>query len=142
MTPKETIYKEQIENSYEFKLIKRILKQEFPWIIDVELQNLGLAIYTTIQVHLIINPYKLQQETGWHFKTKFLYDIEDRTVVDQVLNNIYQISFNEGIDIIKKIEKIMNSIHTSPALPEELKVPERYLKWTVNHLIFPNETTK
>lgn len=131
--PQRFVTKEEVENSYEFKLIKKILKREFPWIIDVlvpsdeEINN-----YALIFVNILIDPYMLQRETGWplnsymkfYFGTEntFLHTHEPYAYSTSYLTTMYDVPREDSNYIQEDIEKTMKQIAKSPAIPEDLKL--------------------
>jgi len=54
--------KEEIEDSYMFKLIKRGIKKEFPFVIDVRVDEVSLPSYNTIFVDMILDFETLKRE--------------------------------------------------------------------------------
>jgi hypothetical protein len=116
---------EQLENNYEYKVVKRAIKKEYPWVIDVIPPSEDkLNEYNLIFIDLLIDPYKLQQEKGWelvyylpsHLKAMGRY-------YSPYLSTIFDIPYPEGQEIPNEIERMAKSIKQSPALPNDLKLP-------------------
>ena len=131
--PQRFVTKEEVENSYEFKLIKKILKREFPWIIDVLLpSDEEINNYALIFVNIIIDPYKLQREVGWPFNSymkfylegnnNFITTHEPYAYNTAYLTTIYDVPREDSNYIQEDIEKTMKQIAKSPAIPEDLKL--------------------
>jgi hypothetical protein len=132
MTP-EIIY-----DTYEYKIVKKVLKKKYPWIIDLNVNKNDLLRFSTIYVAVIINPYILQQETGWEFIRGADLWLQDQSTYGG-LSSMYQITSEEGVRMRHEIQNTMNAIHKSGALPDELKVPSRYRHgWAIEDFIFPS----
>ena len=131
--PENYVTKEEVENSYEFKLIKKILKREYPWIIDVNLPSDDeINEYALIFADVVIDPYMLQRETGWPFNSymKF-YFVGDKNwfhsgdryyYKTSYLTTMYSVPREEVIPIQDNIEDTMKQVAKSPAIPSDLKL--------------------
>ena len=116
--------KEELENNYEYKITKRALMKEFPFIKkvyprdDEDINKWKYSIYLELE----IDPYVLSQT----------YDIPVWDIVTRALQRgepywaPYLSTFFRHTDVTEKINKemgtLMNGIHKSPALPAELKL--------------------
>jgi hypothetical protein len=118
--------KEELEDNYEYKVTKRALMKEFPFIKDVipptedDINRWKYSIY----LELVIDPYILGQTYGipvWSVVTRLLRRGEDywSPYLNTFFNN------REVIDTISRdMGTLMNGIHKSKALPDELKLPK------------------
>jgi hypothetical protein len=132
MTP-EIIY-----DTYEYKIVKKVLKQKYPWIIDLKINENDLLKYGTIYVSVIINPYILQETTGWELIRGADLWLQDKSTYGG-LASMYQIDVYEGVRMRHEIQNTMNAVHNSVALPDELKVPSQYRHgWGIDDFIFPS----
>lgn len=113
-----------IYNNYEYKLIKRGLKKEFPWIIDIEV-NEHVDNYS-IPLNIYIDPYKLQETLN-----RPLYSWVNRSIVNgeeyksSYISTIIDIPYSLSvIEIIDPVESVIKKINTLPisALPLNLKL--------------------
>lgn len=127
------VTKEEVENSYEFKLIKKILKREYSWILDVNLpSDEEINNYALIFVDIVMDPYKLQRETGWPFNSymKFYFAGDKNWLHDgnryyyktSYLTTMYQVPREEVLPIQDNIEDTMKQVAKSPAIPSDLKL--------------------
>ena len=117
---------EDVVNSYEYKVMSRLLKNEYPWIEKFDIDSKSINEYNLIFLNVKID-YKLFMET---------YDVElkpyPKIVLEQgdvydapFLNLIFTFDDRDIAPGIKfNIEKLANSVKKSPALPKELKLPE------------------
>ena len=119
-------YEELIDN-YEYKIAKKMLKREYPWIKDVVIKNDNDEInkYNLIFLDVIIDPYELGRQEDWTV-TKYL----DRNINEQgeywspYLSSFYKdIMWEDARPLQDGINKALASIHTSPALPTDLRLP-------------------
>ena len=116
--------KEEVLDSYELSVAKRLLRQKFPWVQDIhitdrnDINEYGL-IFTNIDVdgekflqaypEATIYPYQYNyfrqgQIPNHSFLNIFFNDVDTR-------------------DIENDIDNIFKKVHRSPAIPDELKLP-------------------
>jgi hypothetical protein len=123
----EMTYEELIDN-YEFKVSKKMLMREYPWIKDVQYKNPNdINKYNLIFIDLVVDPYELAEEYGWDVVWYI-----NRRVRDGDFPNYAYLSIlfdgpksTEGAkDLQNQIEKDLHSIHKSAAIPQELKLPD------------------
>jgi hypothetical protein len=116
--------KEELEDNYEYKVTKKALMKEFPFVKNVyakdddDINKWKYALY----LELVIDPYILGHMYGipvWSIVTRSLQRGEDYWAP-------YLGTFFQDRDATEKINKdmetLMNGIHKSPALPNELKL--------------------
>jgi hypothetical protein len=117
---------EQLENNYEYKVVKRMIKKEYPWVIDIIPPSEDkLNEYNLIFIDLVIDPYKLQQEKDWeliYYVPTYLRAMG--RYYSPYLSTIFDVSYSEGQEIPNEIEEMGRSIKQSPALPYDLKLPK------------------
>ena len=119
--------KEELENNYEYKITKRAMMREFPFIKDIyakddeDINKWKYAIY----LELVIDPYILGQIYGipvWDIVTRSLKRGEDYWA--PFLGTFFR--DRDVTDTINRdLETLMNGIHKSKALPDELKLPKQ-----------------
>lgn len=116
--------KEELEDNYEYKVTKKALMREFPFIKNVyardddDINKWKYALY----LELVIDPYILGHMYGipvWSIVTSALQRGEPYWAP-------YLGTFFTHRDVTEKINKemgtLMIGIHKSPALPDELKL--------------------
>ena len=119
--------KEELENNYEYKITKRALMREFPFIKDIyakdddDINKWKYSIY----LELVIDPYILGQIYGipvWNLVTRSLQRGEPYWAP-------YLGTFFTDRDVTDTIDKDMGdtilAIHKSKALPDELKLDRK-----------------
>ena len=148
------VTKEEVENSYEFKLTKKILKREYPWIIDIVLPSDDeINEYALIFADVVIDPYMLQRETGWPFSTYMKHYFRgDKNFVNQSDQYLYRTSYlttmfdvprEEALPIQNEIEETIKNVAKSPALPQDLKLGKDRIivvgQWAVPRIPLPDD---
>ena len=118
---------EEIKNNYEFKVIVRLLKREFPFIKDVnfkhneEINKWNDSIY----INLDIDPFILSHMYGlplWKVIVDYLRRGESywTPYISIFLDGNDRVRDAEPIN--RAIEGLIMGVHRSPAIPEELKL--------------------
>ena len=140
------VTKEEVENSYEFKLIKKILKREFPWIIDIEVPSDDeINQYNLIFLKVFYNPFMLQKETGWPLASYMFYYISETPLLkhyepyaywSSYLSTAFAVSRDDAHDLSKEVEDVMSSVSKSAAIPKDLKL-NKDRKFVVGEWIVP-----
>lgn len=112
---------DQVRDNYEFKVTKRILMREFPWIKDVTIDEGDLQVYNTIFVNLIIDPIELANQYNWVLNRW----VKGNNYESSTPSMLFDITHKEGEEKVSDpIDKILNEVHTSKAIPQELKLPD------------------
>ncbi len=128
MPAENQITYEELMDNYEFKVSKKMLMREYPWIKDVTYKNPeDINKYNLIFIDIVVDPYELAEEYGWNV----IWYI-NRRVRDGDLPNYAYLSImfdgpesTEGAkNIQNQLERDLLSIHRSAAIPQELKLPE------------------
>ena len=117
-------YEELIDN-YEYKIAKKMLLREYSWIKDVVIREDEINKYNLIFLDITIDPYELGRQEDWTV-TKYL----ERSINEQgeywspYLSSFYKdIMWEDARPLQDGINKSLASIHTSPALPTDLRLP-------------------
>ena len=141
VSPENYVTLEEVENSYEFKLLKKILKHEYPWIMDVRVSDNGekLNEYNLIFLDLIINPYKLSELMGWDLEGWVDWNLNRQDFTTSFLSTPFKdVTYHDAQDIDNDVNKTMRSIRKSPALPQELKFHKPNREWSVSLYVLPS----
>ena len=116
---------EQLIDNYEYKIAKKMLLREYPWIKDVVIREDEINKYNLIFLDITIDPYELGRQEDWTV-TRFL----ERSINEQgeywspYLSMFYKdVSWEDAKPLQDGINKSLESIHTSPALPTDLRLP-------------------
>lgn len=120
--------KEELYDNYEFKITKRTLMNEFPFIKDVYAEDEeAINRYEHyIWLSVDIDPYQMGQMYGLkvaNFVTRALKRGEPYWA--PYLSILMVGGMEETYPIAQAMEKLMEGVHYSPALPSELKLPKQ-----------------
>ena len=118
---------EQLMDNYEFKIAKKMLKREYPWIKDVGIKDDINEInkYNLIFLDVTIDPYELGRQEDWtvvRFLKRSINDIGEYW--SPYLSSFFKdVMWEDARPLQDGVNKELASIHTSPALPTELRLP-------------------
>ena len=59
------ITKQELDNNYEYKVVKKVLLREFPFIKSIDVNEDKLNEYSIISLDLTIDPQMITDEYGW-----------------------------------------------------------------------------
>jgi hypothetical protein len=128
---------EQLYDNYTFKLIKRSLMREFPYIKNVFVNFFDLGRYNTIFLNFDFDP-AIWGEMYNDPMVKWLKDVKDE---GKYFDLSYpttgtKMEYDEYQPIKKSIEKVMSDVFNSEAVPKELKIqgqrPVAIGTWHIN----------
>jgi hypothetical protein len=128
---------EELYDNYTFKLIKRALMRDFPYIKNVFVGDFDLGKYNTIFLNFEFDP-KIWEETH---KDKFQGWLKGAMDAGKYVDLSYPITasdmtYDEYQPIKRKIEKVMSDVANTDVVPRELKIqgnrPVAIGTWHVN----------
>ena len=128
---------EELYDNYTFKLIKRALMRDFPYIKNVFVNPFDLGKYNTIFLNFDYDP-TIWGEMYNDPMVKWLTDVKDE---GKYIDLSYpttgtKMGYEEYKPIKKSIEKVMSDVFNSEAVPRELKIqglrPVAIGTWHVN----------
>jgi hypothetical protein len=128
---------EQLYDNYTFKLLKRSLMREFPYIKNVFVNFFDLGRYNTIFLNFDFDPAIWEQMYNDPM-VKWLKDVTDEGgYIDlSYPTTATNMEYDEYQPIKKSIEKVMSDVFNSEAVPQELKIqghrPVAIGTWHVN----------
>ena len=116
---------EQLIDNYEFKIAKKMLLREYPWIGDVVINEDEINKWNLIFLDVVIDPYELGRQEGWTVTRYLRRRIEDDGEYwSPYLSTFFKdVTWDDARPLQDGINKSLESIHTSPALPSELRLP-------------------
>lgn len=125
MSARTPMTPEQLRNNYEYKIVRRAIMKEFPWIVDVTFDEDELNEYNIIFLEFIIDKDKVKELTDFSYPDYAAGRIERGYRYKGLYPSlIFNMSYAEGKDTITDpMEDLMAKIHKSPALPDELRLP-------------------
>jgi hypothetical protein len=117
---------EEIENNYQFKVIKRLLKREYPFITDVKLTDNWADYNSLLFVDVSLNPSLLMEYLNipdTPASTKYLRVFKEPV---SYLSMLFPSSLNrdESISALgKKVEATITRVYQSPSIPDDMRLP-------------------
>jgi len=141
---KNSLTPNELMDNYEYKVTKRVLMNEFPWIKGVTVNDGDLQTYNLIFLNLIIDPTIIKKQYGWDLNpwvNRYIKDGESYNAAAASI--IFNVTYDESRNtIVNPITTMMEQIHNSPAIPTELKLPEGRQLSLGNLIINPTENIK
>jgi hypothetical protein len=120
---KDPLTREELYSNYEFRVVKKILKDTYPWIKDVYVEDSNnINQYNLLFVDLMIDPYELAQQTDGTVASYINSSIFDH-FSSPYLSTFFVYDQPTYSKIQNEIDETLTSIHTSRALPDNLKLP-------------------
>ena len=127
---------EDIYNVYAFKLIKRALRREFPWIKDVFVRQEDLDLYTTIFLNFEFDPTEFSETYGFDTKPWIQEMIDEGKYLDWSYPNlINDMDYEQYKKVRDGIRRTIKDVSENPALPYEFKFDNRVIDlgtWHIN----------
>ena len=121
--------KQQVEDTYEFKLAKKILKREYPFILDLQMDTEPTKYNAIIFVDAIIDVNKLSDMLNLPVDKNVDIMLKQFGQYNAVyLHHLLDYETEANKEKIKDLEKSVNqtleALHKSKAIPEKLKLPK------------------
>ena len=125
MASENPITYDELLDNYEFKVGKRILTREYPWIKDVYMRNPDdVNKYNLIFMDIIFDPFQLAEQEGWRMASYVVRSIErGDDFWSPYLSTFYSSHPDDARALVQKIDKSLEDLHKSPAIPQDLKLP-------------------
>jgi len=128
---------EELYDNYTFKLIRRALMREFPYIKNVFVNPFDLGKYNTIFLNFEFDPAIWEQMYDDEFQEWLKKEIEAGKYIDVSFPmTATNMTYEEYQPIKKSIEKVMSEVIQSEAVPPELKIqghrPVAIGTWHIN----------
>jgi hypothetical protein len=115
---------EEINDNYEFKVVKKALMREYPWVKNVSVDANNLPKYNLIFLDIDIDPIMLGEEMGWELTPWVQKAIEQgKEYKGMYLSLFYDgVSFEESKDLTNDMTDLIRSVGPSPAFPPDLRI--------------------
>lgn len=132
---------DELINNYEYKVVKKMVMREHPWIKEVNIEEDDLNKYNIIFVDLYIDPFELGEKHGWEVGWYVVRKIKN----DEIFSSPYLATFfanpsHDARELQYEIDDDMASVHSSPALPQDLRLPGHRKIQIGTFFIMPNLT--
>jgi hypothetical protein len=114
---------EELYDNYEFKVVKRAIMREFPWITNVTVTQDNLDRYNTIFLDFEVDLPRLLETYGWEpYRSAKRAWKENKYFHSMHLSLLGDVSYEDAKPVANDIEKLYKSISQSPALPTDLRL--------------------
>lgn len=116
---------EEVENNYTYKIIRKVLMREYPWIKDVQLDVPGLEKFEyALFLDIYINPYELGEERGYSVARWIEASIRNNEdYYTSVITMYFDGSTDEMRAITTEVNDTITATQNSPAIPYDLRLP-------------------
>ena len=117
---------QELNDNYEYKITKRALIKEFPFIKDVSVKEEAINKWSrSIYIDLIIDPFAFAQQYGFRVWGPIINDLKRgenyrSPYISIFIGNSDRVELASPIN--KAMDELMYGIHKSPAIPHELKL--------------------
>jgi hypothetical protein len=125
--------KEEIESSYHFRVLKKILKSEFEWITDLFVNEEYLETFNTIFLMSKIDYIKFCEIYDTKI-SKFMLLPKSSTLTRGSLSYIFDITFDDAKDIEEDIDNLIKYVKNSP-IPDDLKLDRNRQNFSLHDFI-------
>lgn len=120
---------EELEDNYEFKVIRRVLKKEFPWIKDMKMSKDWDQYHSLFFVDITFDNDEFMKVLGLPEgeRNKSIWDWVSDTGVPYlglaIPFNRYKGKSEEANDLGKVVKKTIDRVQKSSSIPTEMKLP-------------------
>jgi len=116
---------EEVENNYTYKIVRKVLMREYPWIKDVQLDVPRLENFTyVIFLDIFIDPYELGKEQEWDVARWIDRSVEQGEQYESMSLSLFFVGSTEDMRELKKeVERTISDIQESPAIPPDMRLP-------------------
>ena len=126
MSVRNPMTPEELRNNYEFKVVRRAIMREFPYVLDVGFIDDEINNYNLIFLEIVIDPVKMGEFYGWEINPWIKGIIgRDQRYRATYPSLIFNASYSQAKDEVNEpIIDLIEGIHRSPALPDDLRLPQ------------------
>ncbi len=110
---------EEINELYHFRVLKKILMRTYPWIKDVTLPE-EINKYSLIFLDITVDPWELAKQEDLTVK----FYIAMRGFDWSPYLSTFFIESNHIRNMVGDIEKVIEKVQKSPAIPQDMKLPK------------------
>jgi hypothetical protein len=116
---------QEIENNYTYKVIRKVLMREYPWIKDVRLDTSRMGNFKyVIFLDLFIDPYELGKEHDWTVARWIETSIRNNEPYDSTMLSLFFVGSTDDMREQKEhVNKTISDVQESPAIPPEMRLP-------------------
>ena len=124
MAVSDPLTPQELYDNYEYKVTAKALKREYPWILDVGVEEDRINEYNLIFIDVYYDPYMLEDKYGCGLANWLIRSIEDgREYNSPYLSTAFKCTYEDAREVQDEIGETIKDIHNSPAMPYDLKLP-------------------
>lgn len=117
---------DELYDNYEFKVVKRAIMREFPWITNVFVDPEELNQYNVIFLNFTIDLPLMLETYGWDSHPWVKRVVEKNEHYHTMnLGMFADVQYQEHKKVQDDILKLIQLVQESPALPQDLKIKGR-----------------
>ena len=134
---------QEIENNYTYKVVRKVLMREYPWIKDVRLDIPRLENFTyVIFLDLFIDPYVLGKEHGWDVARWIESSIKRNEPYESMsLSLFFNGSTDEMRELKNEVSKTIEDVQQSPAIPQDMRLPTSQARLMIGSFFTADDIT-
>ena len=120
-----SLTREQILNLVEFKAISRILKQRFPFIKKVVVPDSTDGFISLQFIDVYVNPYEMAEYFDKELESYVISAMKNGSGFSSVFLPVFfkDSKSEDFINFDEELKSLFRDIHSSPALPPDVKLP-------------------
>jgi len=117
---------EEIQNNYTYKVVRKVLTREYPWIKDVQLDVPRLENFKyVIFLDIFIDPYELGKEHEWDVARWVDRSVEQGKQYDSTMLSLFFVGSSPDMSEQKdEVNKTIEDVQRSPAIPPEMRLSD------------------
>ena len=134
---------EEVENNYTYKIVRKVLMREYPWIKDVQLDVPRLENFTyVIFLDIFIDPYELGKEHDWTVARWIETSIKNNGPYDSTMLSLFFVGSTDDMREQKEhVNKTISDVQESPAIPPEMRLPTSDARLMIGSFITTDNIT-
>lgn len=136
---KEISY-DELRNNYEFKLATKMLKREYPFIKDLfMLKPEEINKYSLIFVDVLVDPQKVQEYFDLPLTSWAKFRLKSGEPYEAIYLNLLVGGGDIALGFNEELKTKLHEIHTSSAIPHELKLPANRNLYPASYYVRPED---
>jgi hypothetical protein len=134
---------EDVQNNYTYKVIRKVLMREYPWIKDVQLDVPRMNDFKyVIFLDIFIDPYELGKEHEWEVARWIESSIKRNEPYDSTMLSLFFVgSMDEMREQKDDVNKTIEEVQSSPAIPPEMRLPTSEARLMIGSFITSDNIT-
>ena len=124
---------QELEESYMFRIIKRSIMKEYPWVKDVKIDQEDFENYKRVVfLNLSIDPYELGQEKDWEVAS---WVRNEPHYEGSTIGMFFRGRNDEYHELNDEMNTTIEYISDSPAIPDDLRLKTTRNSFSIGNFI-------